>query len=109
MLDPNHPSLLTGRRHGRELIEAAARVVRVAGETKTAPAVETLSTALQLTVSAALVDGFEPHEAYEAASAFLAWLVCRLPEKDQLGVLTAMTSEVVQRVQFGNVANSVAA
>ena len=99
-LDPNHPSLITGRRHARDVLEDGARIVRMAGATKKADAVSSLSTAHQLMVSAALVDGYEPHECYEAASAFLAWLVMRLPPEQRLGVLTAMTTEIVGRIQL---------
>lgn len=108
-IDPNHPSLLTGRRHSRDVLESAARVVKASAGTKTADAVSTLSTALQLATSTALVDGYEPHEVYEASAAFMAWLVNRLPEADQLGVLTALTTEIVQRVRLGNAANQIAA
>lgn len=108
-MDPNHPSLITGRRHGRELIEAGARVVRVAAGSKKADAVSSLSTAQQLIISAALVDGYQPHECYEAASAFLAWLVMRLPKDKRLGVLTAMTSEIVNRIQLAEAGEDVEA
>lgn len=97
-LDPNHPFLIAGRRHARDVIEDGARIVRLVGETKTADAAATLSTALQLTVSAALVDGYEPREAYEAASGFLAWMIGRLPPQDRQGVLAAMVKSVVDQI-----------
>lgn len=101
-LDPNHPFLQRGRRHGRDVLESAARVVKAAAETSTADATSTLSTALQLLVSTALVDGFDAHEVYAAATSFMAWMVCRLPETDRVGVLTAITSDVVDRVMLAS-------
>lgn len=89
-----------GRAHCRDVLRSASKVVKADAETKTADAVSTLSTALQLTVSTALVDGYDPHEAYDAAGGFLAWLVCRLPAQDRLGVLTALTTEVVNRIKL---------
>jgi hypothetical protein len=85
-LDPNHPALIQGRRHSREVMEAAARAVRQAQEAKTADAASTLSTALQMVISSALVDGFAPREAYAALAGALAWAVCRLPSDERLGV-----------------------
>lgn len=103
-LEDNHPALLTGRRHARDVLASASRVVKATTGAKTSDQASVLSTALQLVTSAALVDEFDPHEAYEASSAYLAWLICRLPREDQLGVLTAMTTQVVERVRLGNAA-----
>lgn len=105
-LEPDHPALIQGRRHSRDVLESAARVVRVSGETKTADAMSTLSTALQLVATAALVDGFDPQEVYGASAAFLAWLIARLPPQDHVGVLAAMTNEVVNRVQLAEAAEA---
>jgi len=100
-LDPNHPALLQGRRHSRDVLASAARVVNAAQETKrSADAASTVSTGLQLVVSTALVDGFDPQEVYGGAAGLLAWLVCRLRPEDQLGVLMAMTAEVVDRMKL---------
>lgn len=89
-----------GRGHCRDVLRSASKVVKAAAGTKTADATSTLSTALQLCASTALVDGFDPQEVYSAAGGFLAWLVLRLPAEDRLGVLTAMTTEVVDRIKL---------
>lgn len=99
-LDPNHPAMIQGRRHCRDVLGSAARVVRIANDARKADATSTLSTALQLMLTTALVDEFDPQEVYGALSGALAWAVLRLPAEDQVGVLTAMTAEVVSRMEL---------
>lgn len=63
-------------------------------ESKTADAVEVLSTTLQLTVSAALTDGFYPQEAYGAITGLVAWAIIRLPPEDRQGLLAEIVKSV---------------
>jgi hypothetical protein len=94
----DHPAAIRGRRDARELLEAAARVVRVTSGQRQAGAADTLSTALQLVMTTALVDGFNAQEVYGALAGALAWGVMRLPPTERQGVLAAMVTEVVGRI-----------
>lgn len=97
--NPDHPLLIQGRRHARDVTESAARIVRLSQDSKSAEASATLSTALQLVLSAALVDGFDPHEAYTGLAGALAWAVGRLPPEDRQGVLTSIVASVVDQMK----------
>lgn len=94
-LGPDHPFLLQGRRHARDVIESAARIGRATGDEQVTAVV---STSLQLVLSAALVDGVDPHEAYSGLAGAIAWAVCRLPEEGRAGVLQAIVAEVVKHM-----------
>jgi hypothetical protein len=97
---PDHPAAVQGRRHSRDVLASAARVVKVAAETRQADAASTLATALQLVLTTALVDGFDAQEVYGALAGAVAFAVMRLPEDQRFGVLTAMTTEVVDRMRL---------
>ena len=98
VIEPDHPLLVRGRRHARDVIEDAARVVRHTHSTEQADACATLSTALQLTITAALTDGFDPQEAYTAVSGLVAWSLLRLPAENRTGVLSALVKSVVDQI-----------
>lgn len=94
-----NPLMTKGRADARETMATAARLVRKAGDTKTADAADTLSTALQLVLTTALVDGYEPKEVYQALCGAVSWSVMRLEADDRLGVLTAITSGVIDQMK----------
>lgn len=93
---PEHPLYPRGRRQARDVITTAEAIGRRAGDEARASA---LSMALQLILSAALVDGDAPHDAYEALIFAVAWAVCRLPRDDRPGVLAAIVGEIASRVR----------
>ena len=97
-IDPDHPLMLQGRRHSRDVMESAARLVRLATDSKTADAAATLSTALQLMTTCALVDGFETHTVYDAVAGLLSWSVRRLPPEQRKEVLAAMVKGAVDQI-----------
>ena len=91
------PIMEKGRADARELMATGARLVRKAADTKKADASATLSTSLQLVLTTALVDGFEPHEVYDALAGALAWSVMRLERTEQMGVLLEMVKNVIEK------------
>lgn len=95
-LSPDHPLLLQGRRHARDVIASAERIGRLAGDPERA---SVLSTAAQLVLSAAMVDGEDPQDVYAALINTLVWAVCRLPKDDRLGVLGAVVKEAVEKIE----------
>ena len=94
--NPDHPLLLQGRRHARDVIASGDRIGRLAGDTSRASC---LSTGLQLVMSAAMVDGEDPQDVYAALINTVAWAVCRLPKDDRIGVLSAMVKEAAEKIE----------
>ena len=89
----DHPFVLQGRRHARELLMSTHRLGAMTGDKEPK---STISFAMQIVLWTAISDGVEPVEVYNALIGAMIWAICRAPEEQRQGLLTEIVKNVVE-------------